>query len=76
MYDNVCFLGKKNVIVNSRYSRRYFDIQQRYVDGKRYVLKEENNPNSSIYDMYYDGKNPPIITRRLQDYEMKDRIRR
>ena len=75
MYENVCFLGNRTVIVNSRYSRRRFEIQQRNVDGKHFILKEENNPNSSIYDMYYDGKKSPIIIRRKKDYEMKDRIK-
>lgn len=75
MYEDVCFLGNRTVIVNSKYSRRRFDILQRSVDGKHFVLKEENNPNSSIYDMYYDGKKSPIIIRRKKDYEMKDRIR-
>ena len=75
MCEEVCFLGNKTVVVNSKYSRRRFNILQRYVDGKRFVLKEEDNPNSSIYDMCYDGKKTPIITRRKQDYEMRDRIR-
>ena len=75
MYEDVCFLGNRTVIVNSRYSRRRFEIQQRNVDGKHFILKEENNPNSSIYDMYYDGKKSPIIIRRKKDYEMKDRIK-
>ena len=72
MYDNVCFLGNKNVIVNSEYNCRHFSVQHRHLDGKRFVLTETFNPNSSIYDMYYDGKNPPTINRRKRDYEIKD----
>ena len=75
MYEDVCFLGNRTVIVDSKHSRRRFDILQRSVDGKHFVLKENNNPNSSIYDMYYDGKNVPTITRRKQEYELRDRIR-
>ena len=75
MYEDVCFLGNRTVIVNSKYSRRRFDILLRNVDGKHFVLKEENNPNSSTYDMYYDGKKSPIIIRRKNDHEMRDRIR-
>ena len=75
MYEDVCVLGNRTVIVNSKYSRIRFDIQQRNVDGKHFILKEVNNPNSSIYDMYYDGKKSPIVIRRKKDYEMKSKIR-
>ena len=75
MYEDVCVLGNRTVIVNSKYSRIRFDIQQRNVDGKHFILKEVNNPNSSIYDMYYDGKKSPIIIRRKKDYEKKGCIR-
>ena len=75
MYEDVCFLGNRTVIVNSKYNRRRFDILLRNVDGKHFVLKEENNPNSSTYDMYYDGKKSPIVIRRKNDHEMRDRIR-
>ncbi len=75
MYEEVCFLGNKYIIVNSKHSGRRFEILQRNVDGKHFVLKDENNPNSSFYDMYYDGKKLPIIIRRKKDYEMKDRIK-
>jgi len=68
MYEDVCFLGNRTVIVNLKYNRRRFDIQQRNMDGKHFILKEENNPNSSTYDMYYNGKKSPIIVRRKKGF--------
>ena len=76
MYDDICFLGNRNVIVNSKHSRRYFSIQQRHLDGKRFILIDKFNPNSSVYDMYYDGVNPPTIDRRKKSYELNDVISR
>ncbi len=72
MYDQLCFLGSKSVVIRSKYRRHYFDIQQRYSDGKRFILTERSDPNSSVYDLYFDGKNAPIIKRRKKLYEMKE----
>ena len=68
MRGDICFLGTKDVYVRSAISPRHYYIQQRHLDGKRFVLSNTRNPDESsvLYDMYYDGKNPPVVERRMR----------
>lgn len=72
IYGDICFLGKRKVIVKTKYNKRYFFIQRRNVDGKHFVLSDEKTRSQyeTLYDMYYDGKNTPIIKRRKKEYEL------
>ena len=68
MRGDICFLGTKDVYVRSAISPQRYYIQQRHLDGKRFVLSNTRNPDESsvLYDMYYDGKNPPVVERRMR----------
>ena len=72
MYDDICFLGSGEVFVKTAYRKHHYYIQQRSLDGKHFVLSDSVNPkeSSTWFDMYYDGKNPPIVERRKKDYEI------
>ena len=72
MYDDICFLGSREVFVKTAYRKHHYYIQQRSLDGKHFVLSDSVNPkeSSTWFDMYYDGKNPPIVERRKKDYEI------
>ena len=72
MYDNICFLGSREVFVKTAYRQQRYCIQQRSLDGKRFVLSDSMNPNESSiwFDLYYDGNNSPIVERRKKDYEL------
>ena len=72
MYDDICFLGSREVFVKTTYRQHHYYIQQRSLDGKHFVLSDSMNPkeSSTWFDMYYDGKNPPIVKRRKKDYEI------
>ena len=72
MYDEICFLGSREVFVKTAYRQHHYYIQQRSLDGKHFVLSDSMNPkeSSTWFDMYYDGKNPPIVERRKKDYEI------
>ena len=72
MYDDICFLGSREVFVKTTYKQHHYYIQQRSLDGKHFVLSDSMNPkeSSTWFDMYYDGKNPPIVERRKKDYEI------
>ena len=72
MYDDICFLGSREVFVKTAYRKHHYYIQQRSLDGKHFVLSDSMNPkeSSTWFDMYYDGKNPPIVERRKKDYEI------
>ena len=72
MYDDICFLGSREVFVKTAYRQHHYYIQQRSLDGKRFVLSDSMKPkeSSTWFDMYYDGKNPPIVERRKKDYEI------
>ena len=72
MYDNICFLGSREVFVKTAYRKYHYYIQQRSLDGKHFVLSDSMKPkeSSTWFDMYYDGKNPPIVERRKKDYEI------
>ena len=72
MYDDICFLGSREVFVKTTYKQHHYYIQQRSLDGKHFVLSDSINPkeSSTWFDMYYDGKNPPIVERRKKDYEI------
>lgn len=71
MRNGICFLGNKKVLIESKYWSRYF-IYRRYVDGKRFILSESKNVEEcdALYDMYYDGENPPIFKKRKKSYEL------
>ena len=68
MRGDICFLGTKDVYVRSAISPQHYYIQQRHLDGKRFVLSNTRSPDesSTLYDMYYDGKNPPVVERRMR----------
>lgn len=72
MYDNICFLGSREVFVKTAYRQQHYCIQQRSLDGKHFVLSDSMNPNESStwFDLYYDGNNSPIVERRKKDYEI------
>ena len=72
MYDDICFLGSREVFVKTAYRKYHYYIQQRSLDGKHFVLSDSMKPkeSSTWFDMYYDGKNPPIVERRKKDYEI------
>ena len=72
MYDNICFLGSREVFVKTAYRQQRYCIQQRSLDGKHFVLSDSMNPNESStwFDLYYDGNNSPIVERRKKDYEI------
>ena len=70
MRNGICFLGNKKVLIESKYWSRYF-IYRRYVDGKRFILSDNKKVEEcdALYDMYYDGENPPIFKKRKKSYE-------
>ena len=72
MYDDICFLGSREVFVKTAYRKHHYYIQQRSLDGKHFVLSDSMKPkeSSTWFDMYYDGKNTPIVERRKKDYEI------
>ena len=72
MYDDICFLGTREVFVKTAYRLHHYYIQQRSLDGKHFVLSDSMKPkeSSTWFDMYYDGKNTPIVERRKKDYEI------
>ena len=72
MYDDICFLGSSELFVKTAYRKHHYYIQQRSLDGKHFVLSDSVKPreSSTWFDMYYDGKNPPIVERRKKDYEI------
>ena len=72
MYDDICFLGSREVLVKTTYRLHHYYIQQRSLEGKRFVLSDSLKPreSSTWFDMYYDGKNTPIVERRKKDYEI------
>ena len=71
MRNGICFLGSKKVLIESKYWSRYF-IYRRYVDGKRFILSDNKKVEEcdALYDMYYDGENPPIFKKRKKSYEL------
>ena len=72
MYDDICFLGSREVFVKTAYRKHHYYIQQRSLDGKHFVLSDSMKPkeSSTWFDMFYDGKNTPIVERRKKDYEI------
>ena len=72
MYDDICFLGSREVFVKTAYRQHHYYIQQWSLDGKHFVLSDSMKPkeSSTWFDMYYDGKNLPIVERRKKDYEI------
>ena len=71
MRNGICFLGNKKVLIESKYWSRYF-IYRRYVDGKRFILSDNKDVEEcdALYDLYYDGENPPIFKKRKKSYEL------
>ena len=74
MDKDICFLGNKEVISKplSRYWRKHYYIYRRYTDGKRFILSESKNVEEcdALYDLYYDGENPPIFKKRKKSCEL------
>ena len=71
MRNGICFLGNKKVLIESKYWSRYF-IYRRYVDGKRFILSDNKDVEEcdALYDLYYDGENPPIFKKRKKSCEL------
>lgn len=71
MRKGICFLGNKIVLIESKFWSRYF-IYRRYVDGKRFILSDNKEVEEcdALYDLYYDGENPPIFKKRKKSYEL------
>ena len=59
--ENICFIGKYIVVLKDDPSVYY--IRHRYTDGKRFVVskRKQESINETLYDLYYDGKNPAEI---------------
>ena len=72
MYDDICFLGPREVFVKTEYRLHRYYIQQRSLDGKHFVLSDSMKPkeSSTWFVMYYDGRNTPIVERRKKHYEV------
>ena len=74
MDKDICFLGNKEVLSKplSRYWRKHYYIYRRYTDGKRFILSESKNVEEcdALYDLYYDGENPPIFKKRKKGCEL------
>ena len=74
MDKDICFLGNKEVLSKplSRCWRKYYYIYRRYTDGKRFILSESKNVEEcdALYDLYYDGENPPIFKKRKKSCEL------
>ena len=66
VYDDICFVGTREVFVKTEFRLHHYCIQQRSLDGKRFILSDNMNPreSSTWFDMYYDGKNTPTVERR------------
>ena len=62
--DDICFIGKYIVVLKGNSSVYY--IRRRYTDGKRFVVSKtkQESISETLYDLYYDGKNPAEIKAR------------
>ena len=62
--DDICFIGKHIVTLKGNSSVYY--IRRRYIDGKRFVVgkTKQESISETLYDLYYDGKNPAEIKAR------------
>lgn len=62
--DDICFIGKHIVVLKGDSSVYY--IRRRYTDGKRFVVSKtkQESISETLYDLYYDGKNPAVIKAR------------
>lgn len=73
MDKDICFLGNKEVLFKplSKFWRKHYYIYRRYADGKRFILSESEHVEEcdALYDLYYDGENPPIFKKRKKRYE-------
>ena len=71
---DICFLGNKEVLFKplSKFWRKHYYIYRRYADGKRFILSESEHVEEcdALYDLYYDGENPPIFKKRKKRYEL------
>ena len=74
MNKDICFLGNKEVLFKplSKFWRKHYYIYRRYADGKRFILSESEHVEEcdALYDLYYDGENPPIFKKRKKRYEL------
>ena len=74
MDKDICFLGNKEVLFKplSKFWRKHYYIYRRYADGKRFILSESEHAEEcdALYDLYYDGENPPIFKKRKKRYEL------
>ena len=62
--NDICFIGKYIVVLKGNSSVYY--IRRRYTDGKRFVVSKtkQESISETLYDLYYDGKNPAEIKAR------------
>lgn len=74
MDKDICFLGNKEVLFKplSKFWRKHYYIYRQYADGKRFILSESEHVEEcdALYDLYYDGENPPIFKKRKKRYEL------
>ena len=74
MDKDICFLENKEVLFKplSKFWRKHYYIYRRYADGKRFILSESEHVEEcdALYDLYYDGENPPIFKKRKKRYEL------
>lgn len=74
MDKDICFLGNKEVLFKplSKFWRKHYYIYRRYADGKRFILSESEHVEEcdALYDLYYDGENPPIFKKQKKRYEL------
>lgn len=62
--EDICFIGKNTVLLKGHSS--VYHILRRYTDGKRFIVgkNEQEGMTDTLYDLYYDGKNPVEIKAR------------
>lgn len=63
-HHNICYLGKRWVIINSSPHRSYYYVQQRYADGCRFIVTAQapDSAHQQSFELYDDGTHAPILT--------------
>lgn len=69
--EDICFIGKCIVVLKGDSSIYY--IRHSYTDGKRFVVSKRKQEcmTETLYDLYYDGKNPTEIKARTNNLDKK-----
>ena len=62
--EDICFID--NYIILLKNNPSIFYIRRRYSDGKRFIVSKDKKEHTAetLYDLYYDGKNPVEIKAR------------